>query len=140
METKICGTCKKELPLTYFRKNIRRKDGYQTDCIKCRKEYNKNHYIKNKELYKKRASKRTKELRLWFKEYKKELKCEICGDCRFYVLEFHHKDPTNKKESVSQLIRLSSKKYLLEEIDKCSVLCSNCHKELHYLENDGGVC
>ena len=73
-------------------------------------------------------------LREWFIEFKKELKCEICGEGRYWVLDFHHIDPTKKDIEVSILIRKGSKKKALEEIQKCKVLCANCHRDLHYNE------
>lgn len=60
--------------------------------------------------------------------------CSECGESRAYLLTFHHIDPSNKKFTIGTSdIRLSSIK---NEADKCVVLCRNCHRELHNLEND----
>ena len=40
-----------------------------------------------------------------------------------------------KKDSISILINTASKKRVQEELEKCIVLCSNCHRDLHYKEN-----
>jgi hypothetical protein len=59
--------------------------------------------------------------------------CQNCGDTRFYVLEWHHRDPSQKEFALSQF--LTGKvtwEQVLEEVKKCDVLCSNCHRELHY--------
>lgn len=132
METKICYKCKKELPVEFFEKNRTRKDGLQSACKKCKKEYIKEHYLKNKQIYLDRSLKKNKELREWFEEYKQNLSCEKCGDRRWYVLEFHHKNPEEKDLAVSQLVTYG-KNRILKEISKCIVLCANCHREHHYL-------
>jgi len=56
--------------------------------------------------------------------------CERCGyDGYIGALEFHHKDPTQKDFSIAT----NSKGWetIREEVDKCMLLCSNCHKEVH---------
>ena len=59
--------------------------------------------------------------------------CSICGYSKCNnALEFHHIDPKNKKEQVSKLIGRRVKiKELREELDKCILVCSNCHREIH---------
>lgn len=55
--------------------------------------------------------------------------CADCGEKDFRVLEFHHIDPKNKSYSVARLFsRNASLKRIKEEIEKCEVLCANCHK------------
>jgi len=55
--------------------------------------------------------------------------CQVCGYNKcFAALEFHHLDPKVKEKRVSQL---SSEEKIKEEIKKCVVLCSNCHREVH---------
>lgn len=62
-------------------------------------------------------------------------KCEICGYYKcINALEFHHLDPTQKDFTISQYDTLSIEK-LKYEVDKCMLVCSNCHRELHYNEN-----
>ena len=57
-------------------------------------------------------------------------KCEHCGYNKYHgALEFHHKDPT-QKEPKNFKPGASKVKYLAE-IDKCVLLCSNCHREEH---------
>ena len=60
--------------------------------------------------------------------------CSICGyNKNVSALEFHHKDPKNKS-FVLDLRALSNRRssVLKEEIDKCILICSNCHQEIHY--------
>ena len=60
-------------------------------------------------------------------------KCQICGyDRSVNALEFHHLDPS-KKELGFGNARSSNSSWsrLVEELRKCVLLCSNCHKEVH---------
>jgi L-lysine 2,3-aminomutase len=47
----------------------------------------------------------------------------------YYVMDFDHRDPAKKKDGVATLVKKGNVKRLLEEIDKCDVVCSNCHRE-----------
>jgi galactitol-specific phosphotransferase system IIB component len=56
--------------------------------------------------------------------------CEICGYSRcIKALEFHHRDPAKKDFSISGKSWGFEK--LKDEVDKCVLVCSNCHRELH---------
>jgi len=67
-----------------------------------------------------------------FEQYKKTLSCEICKENHPQCLEFHHTDPSTKKGNISDLVRDFSTKRLMEEINKCVVLCANCHRKQHH--------
>ena len=68
-------------------------------------------------------------------EYKKTLKCENCGENHPATLDFHHPDPNKKDMAVSKMIAAKKKWEDIEkEINKCMVLCANCHRKLHYTE------
>lgn len=97
-----------------------------------RKWYQKNKITETKRL---RASnkKREKEYKKWWKELKDSLKCARCPEDHIAVLDFHHKDPSHKEFNISNAIRSCyNKQRILDEIDKCEVLCSNCHRKLHW--------
>ena len=58
--------------------------------------------------------------------------CAHCGYDKYYgALEFHHKDPTQKDVNWNKL-RLRSWDRVLVELDRCEMLCSNCHREEHH--------
>ena len=99
-------------------------------------------YIKTKdkltreENKEKRKKDNVKNVVNWRKDKKEKLvaykggKCEKCGyDKCITALNFHHLDPEKKEFSISS----SSFSYekLLKEVDKCILLCANCHKEIH---------
>lgn len=62
-------------------------------------------------------------------------KCEKCGYDRPFpnYYDFHHKDSDKKDFSISKRSLCFEK--LKVEVDKCILLCKNCHGELHYVEN-----
>lgn len=131
---KYCKFCDTSKDIEEFHKNPRKKDGLADRCKLCRKEYHKEHYNRNKKVYIDKASEYRRVVNKWFEDYKKDLKCEICGEERWWVLDFHHKDPQFKEGNVSTFLQNCSKSKIIEEIKKCSVLCSNCHRDLHYKE------
>lgn len=59
-------------------------------------------------------------------------KCVKCGYCRNYAaLEFHHLDPSKKEINISGDGIKGSWKRLTNELRKCILVCSNCHREEH---------
>lgn len=58
--------------------------------------------------------------------------CAKCGyDKCFAAIDFHHKNPNDKKYSIGNMIRNAITPDKVAEIDKVIPLCSNCHRELH---------
>lgn len=71
--------------------------------------------------------KRTKEKAV---EYKGG-KCKICNyDRCVSALEFHHLEPSKKDFTLSQSMNIAWNK-IKEELDKCILVCANCHREIH---------
>lgn len=59
-------------------------------------------------------------------------KCQICGYSRcLSALEFHHLDPLSKDFGISSNTRYNNIETLKKEADKCILVCSNCHREIH---------
>lgn len=98
------------------------------------KEYSRKHYEANTE----RTIRRTKETKAKEKEawfiFKGTLKCTKCGFSHIAALDFHHKDPTTKLDSVHRFISNGQFAKAYEEIKKCVVLCANCHRIHHHEE------
>lgn len=142
MITKFCKGCEKDLPLTdeFFASRVDRKNKlFQSLCRECQKQYRRDHYLENKQKYIDKAKVYTQNCVDWFNEFKQKLKCERCPEDRYWVLDFHHKDPNEKDVEVSLLVRKGNKKKLIEEINKCIVLCANCHRDLHFQERKGSM-
>lgn len=98
-------------------------------------------YIKTRsrtKLHDRQKKKRnTQSVISWRQRTKKQLveykggKCEVCGYNRcLYSLGFHHLNPQDKEFSVSS--KIAPLKILKKEVDKCKLLCSNCHGEVHF--------
>lgn len=85
-------------------------------CRKCRSEA---------------VSKRRKKVKHELVRYKGG-ECEACGySTCIDALDFHHKDPTEKDFGISHKGVTLSLAKMKKEVDKCSLLCSNCHREVH---------
>ena len=60
-------------------------------------------------------------------------KCELCGYNKcINALEFHHLNKEEKQYDPSYIIMRWSWKRAYSELKKCILVCSNCHKEIHY--------
>lgn len=59
-------------------------------------------------------------------------KCQRCNYDRCKAaLEFHHRDPEEKDFSISRKGFATSWEKVKLELDKCDMLCANCHREEH---------
>ena len=126
--TKRCYVCKELLDETAFNKNKTRSDGLQNKCKNCNKKILKEHYNKNKQYYYKKNKIKRKELTKKLRDFKATLICLTCGENDPRCLDFHHlKD---KVYIISEMPRLGfSFTNILKEIEKCMVLCANCHRK-----------
>jgi hypothetical protein len=63
-------------------------------------------------------------------------KCETCGyDKHLCALDFHHIDSSQKEGNIADLIH-SDWKLVKTELDKCILLCANCHREIHFVDTE----
>lgn len=74
------------------------------------------------------------------RDYKKETveykggKCVKCGYSKcFGAMDFHHLDP-KKKDPNWKRMKNRKLESVIEELDKCILVCKNCHAEIHYAE------
>lgn len=119
------------------------------------KEYKHNYYLNNKdkwEEYRSNLSEEQKKNRLQTIRYlkknyghthKRELieykgsKCAICGTKyngkNGAIFDFHHVNPNEKDFNITTVLRHYSKipERVWKEVDKCILVCSNCHRQLH---------
>lgn len=61
-------------------------------------------------------------------------KCSHCGRNDIDVLTFHHRDPKTKLYNIAEWVagvRKCTWEEVTEELDKCEILCLNCHKLVH---------
>ncbi len=133
---KVCSTCKQEKPLEAFNKKSTNVDGRERYCRDCHRARNRAHYDDNKDAYKASARRFKRELIEWFQAYKATLKCAKCGETKPWRLAFHHRDPKQKDLEVSQMVHLHrSRENIMAEVEKCDVVCHNCHADIHHAEN-----
>ena len=58
--------------------------------------------------------------------------CYICGYKKYFgALEFHHMDATQKDFGIGYKGYTRSWAKVKEELDKCIMVCANCHREIH---------
>lgn len=109
-----CNHCHEEKPLEQFHKRANRPTGHQGHCKACN-------------------LKQVQERREAFKQQCLEYlggECQVCGYRKCAnALEFHHRDPT--KDFVINKGTLAKFENVKEELDKCALLCANCHREVH---------
>ena len=53
--------------------------------------------------------------------------CQDCGESDPIVLQFDHRDPALKLNDVGFLAKYGKRKKMLAEIEKCDIVCANCH-------------
>jgi hypothetical protein len=93
-------------------------------------------YRRNKELMMQKQRDTRKELRRWFREeVLADAKCSRCNENHPATFDFHHIDPSTKEFSLSEMSdKKFSKERVLKELDKCEILCANCHRKHHFEE------
>lgn len=132
MDTKKCNLCDRRLPIENFAIKKSNKDGRQARCRKCHAEYTRKHYSQNKEYYIKKASRHDAKMRDLIRAHK-EVPCTDCGvSYPWYVMDFDHL--RDKEFNLCHAQKLS-KNRVLDEIAKCEVVCSNCHRKRTYQRN-----
>ena len=95
------------------------KDGIRFRCSKCRTDAvrRKRHSLKLKAIMYKGG------------------KCLKCGyDKCPGALDFHHRDSSEKEFAIGHKGRIRSWDKMKPELDKCDLLCANCHREEHFKE------
>jgi len=95
-------------------------------------EYQAKWYSQNKEKRIAQVKERQIIMRERFQEYKTTLECILCGENHPACLEFHHRDPTTKDVNLSEAYtRGWGWERIMKEVEKCDVLCANCHRKEH---------
>jgi hypothetical protein len=128
---RCCSKCKAERPVEEF--NFRnRSTGLRLPyCRECGKKMTQSHYRRNKRQYIDRSMRAKERLR----EYVRQAKSRPCADCGiqypYYVMDFDHREGEKKILEMNR-VSYSSMRAIKREIEKCDVVCSNCHRERTY--------
>ena len=135
---KTCYKCKENKEDTEFNKN-------QSACRPCGREISRAYYKNNAERLKKQMREKNKINRDILRAEVKEIKNQPCADCGVsyptYVMDFDHREGVEKLGLVSHMVSQCNRTAVYIEIEKCDVVCSNCHRirtherGYHYLKN-----
>lgn len=147
LKSKICVKCNVRKDISEFSLNKSAKDRYQKYCKACKSFVDGRHNAKSKitEAQRQANGERYAVILLKMKELQiiKGGCCEKCGESRLHLLDFHHLNKNEKIKGVGEFLRRYSliKGFELakKEIEKCILLCSNCHRDFHYLEKENGI-
>lgn len=137
---KGCGQTK---PLDQFAPyRARKKDGtpssgFRHICLDCYRKYHRErwhnvtrHQPETMARHQMAKLQRIARNKAWLAAYFKQRQCVDCGERDLRVLEFDHRDPSDKFRGVSELLlKGHALKTLQAEIEKCDVICANCHRK-----------
>ena len=127
---KACTTCGTTKPLTEYHKHSLCKGGLSPICKACHYIKGKEYRLANLEKYREYQKTRKQDIKNKLVAYKGGC-CQICKTIfPSAVYDFHHLDPSIKEARVSELSGSSFKKAKLE-VDKCILVCANCHRLIH---------
>ena len=128
----MCKEIKDEEEFSWRFKALGKRDGR---CKECRKKYNDEYFNgPAKERHLEQIRERKQAAREFAREYVLNYlnthPCTECGESDIRVLEFHHVRG-EKYDTISHLVSEGvSIKRIQEELNKCEVLCANCHRKL----------
>lgn len=130
---KTCSNCGLEKDLSNFNK---KRNGQQPYCKSCQHARHKIWYEKNKKAVIARSYRNSEVVRKFVisevRAYVELNGCCACTENTYEACEFHHIDRSKKIKAVSYMIAAKLHKSKIEaEINKCAILCANCHKKFH---------
>jgi hypothetical protein len=122
-----CGLYRAADDFAWRRKAKNQRDSF---CRTCRAAYKREHYLANKQRYIDHAAlnkeRERAERTVYLFEYFKSHPCVDCGETDPLVLEFDHL--RDKIFNIGTGLDGRSWQAVLAEIEKCEVVCSNCHR------------
>jgi hypothetical protein len=126
---KTCKDCKQQKDFSEFNK---KGSGYQHHCRVCQRKWYKNYY-NSVDKERKRLYSNNVESRDRIRKITRDARDRPCMDCGqsypYYVMDFDHRDPANKEFTVARMVSSNmSPEKVLKEIEKCDVVCANCHR------------
>lgn len=121
---KSCAKCREVKPYSEFSPRGR---GYLSFCKKCKREANKDYYRRNRESCIARSKATFKDRSTRFFTWLSRKSCMDCGISDIRVLQFDHREGVNKRFIISEKIRHLAWDTLMKEVEKCDIVCANCH-------------
>lgn len=127
-DRKICYCCLEYKHFSEFRKNKRNQDGLSNWCKRCLNKKDRP-YVEN---YRQKVKNCAKNRKVIIDQFiVKNGGCVFCYESESVCLAFHHKSAKIKEGEVSRFLSLKFSQRLIDEIEKCYVVCFNCHQKLH---------
>ena len=118
------------MPLAAFAWRRKAKGQRHNLCRPCHSQYHHEHYSANKERYIEQARTRkralARERTAWLLRYFDSHPCADCGETDPVVLEFDHR--RDKEFNIGSVLPYRRWEAILAEIEKCDVVCANCHR------------
>jgi hypothetical protein len=142
LPVKTCRVCKKQKDISHFSPSAKNRHGVKTICRPCETEYQKSRLKSNPE-YAKNQMRNTEKRRFMIRDMIRDAKNVPCIDCKvsypWMVMDFDHRPGETKVAEVSKLATSASVQKIRDEIAKCDVVCSNCHRlrTFQRIENSG---
>ena len=131
---KICKDCgiSKELKKYHTYVTKAGDTRYRNRCIPC-VNLHRRHYYKENDHVREQTNERRRKYRIEIREkmakFLHEASCVDCGASDSRVLEFDHREDEEKDKDVSALLSNGAGwERIQSEIDKCDVVCANCHR------------
>ena len=124
---KRCSSCRAIKPLDEFNRHKRARDGRQYNCRECNARWHAENREHHNALIAQRNARVAREIhcRIW--DYLSQHPCTDCGEADPLVLEFDH-----LRDKIGDISRMVSDFLswgpIVKEIEKCEVVCANCHR------------
>lgn len=125
---KTCSKCKAEKTVSDFNFRNRATGARHSYCRECGKQLTRSHYKRAKQSYLDRNSRSYTARRKMVVEAKTRPCCDCGIQYPYYVMDFDHRDGATKKFALNS-VYYEAKGAILREIEKCDVVCANCHRE-----------
>ena len=96
--------------------------------IESQRSAKRRYYERNREVYREKNRRKRERMRVLLRQAKSR-PCVDCGkEFPYFVMDFDHREGERKEKEVGLLIASLSMRRLLDEIEKCDVVCANCHR------------
>jgi hypothetical protein len=134
---KVCSTCRRSLPFDAFNLRSASPDRRQAVCRECNATRSRRYYTENLDKHRRAVAAQVARTRAENLErigaFLLEHPCVDCGEADLRVLDFDHREGTEKSAEVMKLAKAAySWARVMDEIAKCDVRCRNCHAKVTY--------
>jgi hypothetical protein len=129
-----CAKCGESNPAAFTPSALKRRTAW---CRKCTNAYKQEVQPNGRPRASRYQATRRKKNVEWLWKIKAERGCERCGEKDPCCLDFHHRNAATKAFPIGTKVHLVGRAKAEAELAKCIILCSNCHRKLHYHEKSG---